>query len=194
VRARLAPHPPLPRAGGPALPRSGTPMVAGAPCPRGHLNRPDMVVCARCGETIGAEGTRPASGPRPALGCLIADDGSVYRLDSGYLVGSEPARDPTVRGRLARPLTLRGDHVAPSHAEIRLQDWDVIVTDRASEGGTHVFKVGAGAWERLGAYEPRVLEPGSHLAFGPRVVSFITPWTLLPVGDESADQETRLRY
>ncbi|HMC39750.1 MAG TPA: FHA domain-containing protein, partial [Acidimicrobiales bacterium] len=80
--------------------------------------------------------------------------------------------------------------VATSHAEIRLHDWEVVVTDRASEGGTFVFEPGSGDWEQLRPYEPRTLPPGTHLAFGTRIATFITPWTLEPV----APQETSERY
>ena len=176
ARARVVAYPPLPPAGDPPRPVAGAPVVAGVPCPRGHLNRPGMNACARCGQAIGGGPAYQVSATRPALGCLITDQGAVYRLDSGYLVGADPARDPTVRGRLARSLCLPGADVAASHAEIRLHDWDVVVTDRASEGGTHVFEPGAGSWERLRAYEPRVLQPGTHIAFGQRVATFVTPW------------------
>ena len=176
ARARVVAYPPLPPAGDPPRPVPGAPVVAGVPCPRGHLNRPGMATCARCGRTIGGGHASQVSGIRPPLGCLITDEGSVYRLDSGYLVGADPAKDPTVRGRLARPLVLPGVDVAASHAEIRLHDWDVVVTDRASEGGTHVFAPGASSWERLRAYQPTVLQPGTHLAFGQRVATFVTPW------------------
>ena len=70
----------------------------------------------------------PASrsvGTRPPLGALVADDGTIYRLDRSYLVGSNSERDPTVGGGLARPLTLAGSDVSGSHAELRLTDWDV---------------------------------------------------------------------
>jgi hypothetical protein len=149
-----------------------------------------MLTCAHCGRPVGVDGAYQVSGTRPALGCLITDEGAVFRLDTGYLVGSEPNRDPTVRGRLARPLVLAGEGVAASHAEIRLHDWDVVVTDRASEGGTHIFEMGAAEWERIRAYEPRVLSPGTHLAFGQRVVTFVTQWT----SQMMQDQETRSRY
>ena len=193
VRSRVVPYPPLPPAGDPPRPVPGAPVVAGVPCPQGHLNRPGMPTCARCGRPIGNGGAYQVSGTRPALGCLITDQGSVYRLDSGYLIGSDPSKDPTVRGRLARPLVIPGDGVAASHAEIRLHDWDVVVTDRASEGGTHIFEPGANSWERLRAYDPKVLEPGTHLAFGQRVVTFVTPWTLRSPG-AAPGQETSGRY
>ena len=184
ARARVVSHPPLPPGGDPPRPTPGAPVVAGVPCRRGHVNRPGMLTCARCGEPITAESSYQVSGTRPALGCLITDRGAVYGLDSGYLVGADPAKDPTVRGRLARPLVLDGEDVAPSHAEVRLHDWDVVVTDRASEGGTHVYPPGGSDWERLSAYQPRVIAPGTHIALGQRVVTFVSPWSVPPPGTE----------
>lgn len=176
VRARVVPYPPLPPGGSPGRPAPGGPVVAGVLCRQGHLNRPGMAACVRCAAAIPAQPDYHVSGTRPALGCLVVDDGAVLRLDRGYLVGSDPGRDPTVRGGLARTLTLEGSQVAPSHAEIRLHDWDVLVTDRDSPGGTFLYGPDSTAWEKLRPYEPRVLAPGTHIAFGQRVVTFLTPW------------------
>jgi hypothetical protein len=118
------------------------------------------------------------SGTRPPLGCLVGDDGTIWRLDSGYLVGSNPASDPTVRGGIARPLSLEGAEMSAAHAEVRLAGWDVEVVDRSSAGGTFVFEPGAREWIRLRPYEPRALKPGTHIAFGQRIVTFLTPWAV----------------
>lgn len=187
IQPRVVAHPPLPPAGEPAGPAAGAAVVAGVNCAHHHLNRPGMTACARCGQPIVTDAGYQITGARPALGCLITDRGAVFRLDSGYLVGSDPAKDPTVRGRLARPLPLSGQDLAASHAEIRLQDWDVVLTDRASEGGTFVFAPGAAEWDRLPAYEPRVLAPGTHVAFGQSVVTFVSPWR------DGDSQDTRPR-
>ena len=175
IHVRVPPRPPLPAVDQPGVP-AGAAVIAGVNCGARHLNRPGMTRCARCRQPIITEAGYQVTGARPALGCLITDGGSVYRLDSGYLVGSDPAKDPTVRGRLARPLPLTGNELAAAHAEIRLQDWDVVLTDRASDGGTFVFAPDGPGWERLQPYEPRVLEPGSHVAFGQSVVTFVSPW------------------
>ena len=176
IHARVAPHPPLPRSGERTTSTAGTPVVAGVHCSQQHLNRPGMTKCAVCRHAVITGSDYRITGRRPALGCLITDQGAVYRLDSGYLVGADPAKDATVRGRLARPLALSGADLALAHAEIRLQDWDVVLTDRASEGGTFVYTPGGGKWERLSPYEPRVIEPGTHVAFGQSVVTFVSPW------------------
>jgi hypothetical protein len=167
--------PPLAKGGGPDQRIPGAPVVAGALCARGHLNRPGLTVCARCRTPLGT-GSDQVSGTRPPLGVLVGDDGIVYRLDRPYLVGSDPGRDPTVGGGLARPLTLRGSDVSGSHAELRLADWDVLVVDRGSAAGTCVYEPGASEWARLNPFEPRAVPPGTHVAFGQRVLTFLSPW------------------
>jgi len=171
-------RPPLAIGRGPDRSVPGAPVVAGMLCDRGHLNRPGMAACVRCSTPLPAEANYTVTGTRPPLGCLVADDASVYRLDLGYMVGSEPGQDPTVRGGLARPLLMAGADMAACHAEIRLHDWDVVVTDRGSSGGTCLFELGASEWKRMRPYEPRVLKPGTHVAFGQRIVTFVTPWVL----------------
>jgi hypothetical protein len=171
-------RPPLAFGRGPDRSVPGAPVVAGLLCERGHLNRPGVLACVRCSTPMPVEAAYTVTGTRPALGCLIADDAVVYRLDLGYVIGSDPGRDPTVRGGLARPLLIAGDGVAASHAEIRLLDWDVVVSDRGSLGGTSVFEMGASDWERIRPYEPRVLKPGTHVAFSQRIVTFVTPWVV----------------
>ncbi len=168
--------PPLPFGGGPDQRIPGAPVVAGVLCSRGHLNRPGMSACARCHTPISPSTKEHVSGTRPPLGVLVTDDGAVYRLDRSYLIGSRSDRDPTVGGGLARPLTLTGSDVSGSHAELRLTDWDVTLVDRGSAAGTCVFEPGAAEWARLTPYEPRVLRPGTHMAFGQRVVTLISPW------------------
>ena len=173
---RTAAGPPLPRGDGPNERIPGAPVVAGVLCSRGHLNRPGLLACARCHTRIPAGAREQVSGTRPPLGVLVADDGAIYRLDRNYLVGSNSTRDPTVGGGLARPLVLTGSDISGSHAELRLTDWDLTVVDRGSATGTSIYEPGATEWARLRPYEPRVVSPGTHMAFGQRVVTYLSPW------------------
>jgi hypothetical protein len=170
------PRSPLPAGLGPDRSVPGAPVVGGLLCEREHLNRPGMRTCVRCGSPVRTDTMYTVSGSRPPLGCLVGDDGTIWRLDKGYLIGSNPANDPTVRGGIARPLSLEGAEMAAGHAEIKLTGWEVEVVDRSSPGGTFVFEPGSREWQRLRPYDPRTLRPGTHIAFGQRVVTFLTPW------------------
>lgn len=178
VPAAGEPRPPLASGFGPDRSIPGAPVVGGLLCEREHLNRPGIRVCVRCGAPVIHDTSYTVSGTRPPLGCLVGDDGTIWRLDSGYLVGSNPASDPTVRGGIARPLSLEGAEMSAAHAEVRLAGWDVEVVDRSSAGGTFVFEPGAREWIRLRPYEPRALKPGTHVAFSQRIVTFLTPWAV----------------
>ena len=181
----------------PALPPGGdTPdsaaravTVDGVRCHRGHFNRPGMTFCALCSSPIriGVEPLGP--GPRPPLGCLITSDGSVYRLDSGYVVGRDeyPTNDPPQPAGAAsdgresqdgrpRPLPLGGDPTRRGRAEIVLQGWDVIVVDGGSEVGTYTYPPGASAWQKMPSRAGEVVAPGSHISFGRDVITYINPW------------------
>lgn len=170
---------PLPAVGDPADPREALrPLVPGLRCPSGHFNHARARRCVRCRQEL--VGAGPVNGPRPPLGVLIADDGTIYRVDGDLVVGSSPGADPPVLAGRASPLQLvgAGGSVAPSHAELRVNDWELTVTDRGSAPGTHIVRPGRSGWERLLPFQPEPLLPGSHLAFGQRVVTFVSPWPL----------------
>lgn len=151
------------------------PVVGGARCPSGHLNPPGTAACARCRRVI-PEPQRLVSGPRPPLGVLVADDGSLWRLDRSYLVGADPTGDPAVTGGTARALALRGDRVARVQAEVRLGDWAPIVVDRGTAAPTHVLEPGQDTWRPLQPWRAEPLRPGTHVAVGDRVLTWISPW------------------
>jgi hypothetical protein len=108
----------------------------------------------------------------------VRDDGAVFALDSPYVLGADPGKDPTVTGGLARPLQLRGRDAEGdgAAAEVRLTDWEVAVVDRRSPGGTYVLPPGSQQWERTGPYEVVRLRPGTHIAVGQRVLTYVSPW------------------
>lgn len=167
--------PPLPGAGA-VVADPGGPQVSGVRCAAGHLNRPAAPLCVTCHRPVATDAT-PANGPRPPLGVLIRDDGAVFGLTGDYVVGSDPASDPAVATGRARPLVLAGsDNVAPAHAELRVNGWDVSVADRGAPAGTFVLAPGDGQWYRLPPLGTHVLTPGTHLACGSRVLTYTSPW------------------
>jgi hypothetical protein len=174
----VAPLPPLAGVGQAPPPAAGQPVVAGVHCPSGHLNHPATTSCATCGRPL-EPGASQVSGPRPVLGVLLVDDGTVLRLDRSFLIGSAPDTDPTVSGGRARPLTLGGDpDVAPVHAEVRLTGWTVSVIDRGATHPTLVLAPGGATWEALRPFITTALRPGTHIAVGGRVLTMVSPWPL----------------
>ena len=163
--------------------------VDGVRCHRGHFNRPGMIFCAVCSSPIRIGDEPPGPGPRPPLGCLITSDGSVYRLDSGYVVGRDeyqPSDAPQAAGAASdgreshdgrpRQLPLGGDPMRRGRAEILLEGWDMIVVDGGSEVGTYTYPPGASVWQKMPSRTREVVAPGSHISFGRDVVTYINPW------------------
>ncbi len=152
--------------------------VVGLRCEQGHLNHPRASSCAHCGRPLWT-GQAPASGPRPALGVLLADDGSVWSLDRPCLIGTSPQDAPEVVSGAAQAIAMRAgnNHVmAPVHAEVQLRDWNVYLVDLGAEGGTCVQGPGAQGWTVLNRHEQRELSSGSHLSCGGRVLTFLSAW------------------
>jgi len=122
-----------------------------------------------------ADGRRH-TGPRPPLGLLLFDDGASYVLDTDYVIGRAPAGDPLVVAGRARPLVLDDVErtVSRVHAEVRLEGWQVLLSDRGSTNGTFWWDGAAGRWVRLVPSEARRLQPGDRAAIGRRVLSLET--------------------
>ena len=59
---------------------------------------------------------------------------------------------------------------------LRVGDWAVTVVDRGSDGGTWVLAPGGDGWERLDAFRQHLLRPGSHVAVGARVLTYLGAW------------------
>jgi len=155
-----------------ARPSSGrSPLVDAKPCTRGHANPPTVATCAVCGELLPPGTASVVHIPRPRLGALRLDDGSLVPLDRELLIGRNPARDeaPT-RSGLER-VKVPGDKVSRSHLEVRFQEWDVLVADCGSTNGTFVVPHPGGQVVALDANRPQLVEPGATVYFGSR--SFI---------------------
>jgi hypothetical protein len=155
-----------------ASPAGATPPTGGA-SPAEASSPAESSPAAESSPTAEAE-TVAGAGPSP--GALLAEDGSSYRLDCNYVVGSEPDGDDAVRWGGARSLRLAapGDRVAPVHAEIRVVEGRVQVVDRGSGAGSFVLMQGAQQWSPLTPGEPHDLAPDTHLAFGQRVFLFVS--------------------
>jgi len=168
--------PPLPLAGA-RPPRTDRPEVVGPVCARGHLNHPRATTCARCGNPFPV-GYHQASGPRPPVGILLADDGSIWSLDGGCLIGTDPSQAPDAqRGLTLIAMRPGSNHtMAPVQAEVQVRGWDAYLVDRGADGGTCIQGPAAEGWSQLSRHEQRELTSGSHVSCGGRVLTYLSAW------------------
>lgn len=185
------PRPPL-EAGEPA--GTGTRSLSGGPataelsgpkpgearghlCSRGHLNDPRSHFCVLCGIRMNERTGVLVIGSRPPLGLLVFDDGATYTVDAEYLVGRMPESDDRVRTGGLRSIVVedRSGAVSRVHAEVRVDNWDVVLVDSGSRNGTFVASPGDPAWTPVPPGRSRRLEPGMRVRLGGRTFVFESP-------------------
>jgi FHA domain len=149
----------------PADPRA---MVDGCYCPQPvnkHFNDPDVQYCRVCGLAMLQQTRQVVKGPRPPLGVLVLQDGSVCQLDTDYVLGREPTLDSSVADGSARPLRLgtASGLVSRIHARVELDGWQVFISDLNSANGTQILQPGGSS--------PETLQPGirTPLAAGAQI-------------------------
>ncbi|MFE3459307.1 FHA domain-containing protein [Nocardiopsis aegyptia] len=164
--------------GGQTVPALGTapassangrsPQVWGVNCRNGHFNRPDARYCAACGTAMHGLTREPVQGPRPPLGYLVSDHGYSYELDGDYVIGRAPQADELVRAGRARALSISdpGRTLAEAHADVRLDDWDVVLTGRGNTTGTFVNEPDSANWIALAPGQPFAIRPGTSVRLG----------------------------
>ncbi len=163
------PRKPLPIAGKPSRRRSsGGQVVRGIYCKNQHFNDGRMLFCAVCGINMVQQTPVIVEGPRPPLGVLLLDDGSVFSLDADYVLGREPEHDKDVRAGRLRGITLKDTDktVSRAHARIELRGWDVVVIDKDSANGTYVAAEHDTHWTPLQPGAPYTLGTGCRLQLG----------------------------
>jgi hypothetical protein len=180
VMAPIAPAPApepvmAPIAPAPAAPAETTVVeVWGIRCKKGHFNDPAARYCGICGIHMVQDKVARVKGPRPVLGFLVLDDGMSFKLDTDYVLGSDPHDHDAVRSGMARPLVVKAesDVISPVHARIVLRDWDVLVSDCGSLYGTYVWSPGGTDWERLSPEQEIKLGAGSQFMVAQRGFMF----------------------
>jgi hypothetical protein len=159
----------------PAPPRPGeVEMVEGVSCRNAHFNDPESATCASCGVPLEGSAGRHRE-PRPPLGVLVTDDGSVFTVNGDYVIGRDPARAAAVLTGQARPLVLQDEEHSTSrvHARLTLSGWKVMVSDGGSANGTFVSRSGpAGPWTPVPAEPGARLYPGDRVRIGKRQLLF----------------------
>jgi hypothetical protein len=158
-------------------PEDTRPKVKGFLCSRGHLNDPRVLFCNLCGIRMAEKTGVFIEGIRPPLGLLVFDNGATVSLDADYLLGREPETDPRVVSGELRPLLVidQTGGVSRHHAEIRLENWDVVLVDSGSANGTLVAPSGAPQWSSLVPNQPVRLTPGMAVRMGSRQFAFESP-------------------
>lgn len=144
------------------------PIIDGVYCPNGHFEDPEASSCTVCGISMNQQTLVPRPGPRPPLGALVLDDGSVFKLDGDYVVGREPTLDDSVASGQASPLLVADPAgiVSRVHARVHLEGWRVLITDLGSANGTRVIRPQQQIDQQLLPKVPVVLSPGSRVDLG----------------------------
>jgi pSer/pThr/pTyr-binding forkhead associated (FHA) protein len=139
--------------------------VLGVYCKRSHFNDPAVAYCTVCGIAMAQATRRLVPGPRPQLGVLVLDDGSMYPLTGSLVLGRAPSLDPAVAAGSASPVRLADPLVSRVHARIMLDGWQVVLVDAGSRNGTFVCAAGQSSWTRLARGGTAVLATGAMVAF-----------------------------
>ena len=150
--------------------------VRGVYCKNRHFNDPRQLFCAICGINMVQQTPVLVNGPRPPLGVVVLDDGSVFQLDRPYLLGRDPDSDERVRlgDFRALPIIDRSNEVSRVHARLELRGWDVVLVDNNSTNGTFVHVPKTPDWVRMAPGAEQILVQGTRIRIGHRTLAFNT--------------------
>jgi hypothetical protein len=148
--------------------------VLGVYCKNGHFDDPAARYCAICGISMAQQTLIPRLGPRPPLGVLVLDDGSIFSLDRDYVIGREPQRDTDVQNGSARPMRIEDPYgqLSRVHLRIHLEGWQVEVVDLGSANGTGIWRPGDTQWTRVPPNTRIPIRPGTQVGFGRNQLRF----------------------
>ncbi|MEZ0578649.1 FHA domain-containing protein [Nocardioides sp. MH1] len=150
--------------------------VRGVYCKNRHFNDPRQLFCAICGINMVQQTPVLVNGIRPPLGVVVLDDGSVFQLDTPYLLGRDPSADERVQSGEFRglPIIDQSNQVSRVHARLELRGWDVVLIDNNSTNGTFIHVPKTPDWQRLPSGAEHILVQGSRIRIGHRTLAFNT--------------------
>ncbi|WP_237727855.1 FHA domain-containing protein, partial [Cellulomonas sp. APG4] len=98
---------------------------------------------------------------------ILMSSGLVVALNRPVLIGRAPQVSRVTNSRLPRLVTVSSPNqdISRTHAEVRQEGEDVVVTDLRSTNGVLLLRQGAGP-QRLHPGEPTVVEPGVVVDLG----------------------------
>jgi pSer/pThr/pTyr-binding forkhead associated (FHA) protein len=108
---------------------------------------------------------------------LILDDGATVEVDGDYIIGRDPAREPSVSAGEAQPLRVvdAESTVSRVHARVHLDGWQVLLTDLGSANGTRVQQPGAKGETLLDPQAPVRLVHGTRIFVGAPCLRYERP-------------------
>ncbi|WFR84959.1 FHA domain-containing protein [Arthrobacter sp. Y-9] len=150
----------------PEAPANG-PRVLARMCLRGHANPPTRTHCMICEEQIAGDA---ASVPRPALGRLRLPSGETVVLDRNVILGRQPSVSRVSGGDMPHLVQVDSPKrdISRSHAEVRLEGWNVVLCDLNSSNGTVLLRDGQSP-RRLGQAETALVLSGDVAELGDQV-------------------------
>ena len=150
--------------------------VRGVFCKNRHFNDPRQLFCAVCGINMVQQTPVLVNGVRPPLGVVVLDDGSVFQLDTPYLLGRDPNSDERVQGGDFRglPIIDQSNQVSRVHARLELRGWDVVLSDNNSTNGTFIHVPKTPDWQRMPPGGEQILIQGTRIRIGHRTLAFNT--------------------
>ncbi len=162
------PTDPAPESESGSAPSHSGPQVDAVHCPAGHPNPPAAQVCRACAADIVDRTVTEIE--RPTLGRLARADGDDITLDQPVLIGRKPPESAIIDGVEAHVVTIADADTAlsRSHAQIRLDGWDVEVVDLGSTNHTYVTIPGDDPVE-LQPNEPFTVPVGAVVSLGAAV-------------------------
>lgn len=150
--------------------------VRGVYCKNRHFNDPRQLFCAVCGINMVQQTPVLVNGVRPPLGVVVLDDGSVFQLDTPYLLGRDPSADERVVSGDYRglPIIDQSNQVSRVHARLELRGWDVVLVDNNSTNGTYVHVPKTPDWQRLPPGAEHIVVQGTRIRIGHRTLAYNT--------------------
>jgi pSer/pThr/pTyr-binding forkhead associated (FHA) protein len=132
------------------------------------VTSPDRASCRVCGLTVPQQA--PILVARPPLGVLIFDSGDRVVIDRPVILGRDPrpvaSSDP--EPPVLHPVVSATGQVSRTHAELRAEGWDVVITDLDAMNGTALTAPGMPPIA-IEPGAPTVVSPGSRVDLGGEV-------------------------